>query len=50
MGRVYTARQLDLGREVVVKVMHDHIATDPKFCDRFQRETLLMASSTTPVR
>jgi len=43
MGRVYLARQLDLGREVVVKVMHDHIATDPKFCDRFQRETLLMA-------
>ncbi|HYH67047.1 MAG TPA: serine/threonine protein kinase, partial [Urbifossiella sp.] len=41
MGRVYLARQLDLGREVVVKVMHDHIATDPKFCDRFQRETLL---------
>ncbi|QDU21499.1 serine/threonine protein kinase [Urbifossiella limnaea] len=43
MGRVYLARQLDLGREVVIKVMHDHIATDPKFCDRFQRETLLMA-------
>jgi serine/threonine-protein kinase len=27
----------------VVKVMHDHIATDAKFCERFQRETLLMA-------
>ena len=23
--------------------MHDHIAADPKFRDRFQRETLLMA-------
>lgn len=43
MGRVYLARQLDLGRQVVVKVMHEHIATDPKFCERFQRETLLMA-------
>jgi serine/threonine-protein kinase len=43
MGRVYLARQTDLGRQVVVKVMHDHIAADPKFCDRFQRETLLMA-------
>jgi serine/threonine protein kinase len=43
MGRVYLARQLDLGREVVVKVMHDHIAADAKFRDRFQRETLLMA-------
>lgn len=44
MGRVYLARQMDLGRQVVVKVMHDHIAVDPKFCDRFTRETLLMAS------
>ncbi len=43
MGRVYLARQLDLGRQVVVKVMHDHLAQDPKFCERFQRETLLMA-------
>jgi serine/threonine protein kinase len=43
MGQVYLARQLDLGRQVVVKVMHDHIAADPKFCERFQRETLLMA-------
>lgn len=43
MGRVYLARQLDLGRQVVVKVMHDHIAADQKFLERFQRETLLMA-------
>lgn len=43
MGRVYLAEQVDLARQVVVKVMHDHIASDPKFRDRFQRETLLMA-------
>src|SRR4029078_1551523 len=43
MGRVYLARQLDLGRDVVIKVMHEHIAADEKFRDRFQRETLLMA-------
>ncbi len=43
MGRVYLARQLDLGRQVVVKVMHDHVAADPLFRERFQRETLLMA-------
>jgi len=43
MGRVYLARQLDLGRQVVVKVMHDHIAADARFRDRFARETLLMA-------
>src|SRR6202161_2069678 len=42
-GRVYLAQQTDLGRQVVVKVMHEHIAADPKFRDRFQRETLLMA-------
>jgi serine/threonine-protein kinase len=43
MGRVYLARQLDLSRDVVVKVMHEHIATDAKFRDRFRRETELMA-------
>src|SRR5437588_10732146 len=43
MGRVYLARQLDLGRQVVVKVMHDHIAADARFRERFTRETLLMA-------
>ena len=43
MGRVYLARQTDLHRQVVVKVMHDHIAADPKFRDRFRRETELMA-------
>src|SRR5256884_8326906 len=44
MGKVYLARQTDLGRQVVVKVMHDHIAADAKFRERFQRETLVMAS------
>jgi serine/threonine-protein kinase len=43
MGRVYLAQQLDLGRQVVVKVMHEHLAADPEFCRRFERETLLMA-------
>src|SRR5207237_2057876 len=43
MGRVYLARQLDLGRQVVVKVMHDRVAADVNFRNRFQSETLLMA-------
>ena len=43
MGRVYLARQLDLGREVVIKVMHERFAANPKFQGRFLRETLLMA-------
>jgi serine/threonine-protein kinase len=43
MGRVYLAHQSDLGRQVVVKVMHDHIASDETFRERFERETLLTA-------
>src|ERR1700680_1840561 len=43
MGRVYLARQTDLGRQVVVKVMHEHVANDPSFRERFQGEILLMA-------
>jgi eukaryotic-like serine/threonine-protein kinase len=43
MGRVYLAKQTDLGRQVVVKVMHDRVAADPTFRERFARETLLMA-------
>ena len=37
MGKVYLARQLDLGRQVVVKVMHDHILQEEKFRERFAR-------------
>jgi serine/threonine-protein kinase len=43
MGRVYLARDLRGGRPAVVKVMHAHIAADPKFRERFHRETSLMA-------
>src|SRR5262249_978696 len=43
MGRVYLARQIDLGRQGGVQGMHDHVPSDPKFIERFQRETLLMA-------
>jgi serine/threonine-protein kinase len=42
MGRVYLARQLDLPRQVVIKVMHPHIAADPRFTERFQREMAVM--------
>ncbi len=44
MGRVYLARQVDLGRQVVIKVMHEHIAADTKFRERFQREIRLMGN------
>ncbi len=43
MGSVFLARHLELDEPVVVKVMHSHIAGDPKFRESFQRETVLMA-------
>jgi serine/threonine-protein kinase len=43
MGKVLLARDLQLPRQVVVKVMHEHIAADRKFCDRFKRETDMTA-------
>src|SRR5688572_13702900 len=48
MGRVYLAKQNDLGRQVVVKVMHEHVAADAKFRERFEREMLLTARFTHP--
>src|SRR3954463_5462910 len=48
MGRVYLARQVDLGRQVVIKVMHDQIASDPKFRERFGREIKLMGNFSHP--
>jgi serine/threonine-protein kinase len=43
MGCVYLARDSELNRQVVVKVMHDHVAADPKFRKRFEREIKSMA-------
>lgn len=43
MGRVYLARQIDLNRDVVVKVMHEHVASETRFQERFQQEMLAMA-------
>lgn len=48
MGRVYLAYQQDLKRKVVVKVMHDHVAQDQRFRDRFKSETHVMAQFTHP--
>jgi serine/threonine-protein kinase len=43
MGKVYLARHLELDEPVVVKVMHEHIASNPLFRERFKREMRLMA-------
>jgi serine/threonine protein kinase len=44
MGKVYLARQTDLNRDVVIKVMHEHVAQDPRFQTCFQQETQAMAA------
>jgi serine/threonine-protein kinase len=43
MGRVYLARQLQSGRPVVIKILHDHIANQPQVRESFQQEMLFMA-------
>lgn len=43
MGKVYLARQRDNGRQVVVKVMREQFAAEPKFRDLFEREMNFMA-------
>lgn len=43
VGLVYHARQLDLGRDVVVKVLSPHWATDNEALARFEREAKRLA-------
>jgi len=44
MGRVFLARRRDLsGGEVVVKVMHPEVSSQPKFLELFEREMSVMA-------
>ncbi|NOY90404.1 MAG: protein kinase [Deltaproteobacteria bacterium] len=38
MGRVYAARQESLDKHVAIKVLHPHLARDPKVIKRFHRE------------
>lgn len=44
MGKVFLARHRGVNEPVVVKVMHEHLAKNPKFRERFRREMDLMAS------
>lgn len=38
MGEVYRARDLRLSRDVAIKVLPEHLATNPQALSRFERE------------
>ena len=42
MGKVYLGRHRQTGREVVIKVMHEHLARNPKMRKSFEREMQMM--------
>ena len=48
MGVVYAARQEGLDHEVAVKVLHEHVAADPKVKRRFHREARMTSRLTHP--
>lgn len=43
MAEVYKAYQANLDRHVAIKVMHPHLADDPDFISRFEREATAVA-------
>src|SRR5262245_21188195 len=48
MGIVFRARDTKLQRDVALKLLPDHLATDPDRLTRFQREAQLLASLNHP--
>lgn len=48
MGEVYLARDLELGRQVALKVLPHHAADDPVRLARFEREAQVLASLNHP--
>src|SRR5215210_9501867 len=48
MGDVYRARDLRLARDVAIKVMAEHIASDPEMRRRFETEARAVASLSHP--
>ncbi len=43
MGVVYRGQHLGLGRELAIKFLHEHIASDPSLIERFRVEAQAMA-------
>ena len=48
MGEVYRARDIRLDRTVAIKVLPPHLAADPHFRDRFDREARVVAALNHP--
>jgi len=48
MGEVYRARDLRLDRDVAIKVLPEHLAQDPEFLARFEREAKAVAALSHP--
>ncbi|MBW3621455.1 MAG: protein kinase, partial [Actinobacteria bacterium] len=48
MATVLRARDETLGREVALKLLHGHLASDPAFLDRFRREARAAAALSHP--
>jgi len=48
MGEVYRARDTRLGREVAVKVLPDHLSSNPEIRQRFEREAKAVSSLSHP--
>jgi serine/threonine-protein kinase len=48
MASVWRAHDTVLGRDVAVKFLHEHLARDPGFVERFRREALSAARLTHP--